>query len=200
MKKLYHIIGTIQGLILRHKLLVILLLFPLFNCSSQTNRTNTSQATWIWYPGDFEVFLNNKISSLRQQRGVTMPPVWPMYHHFSNVCFTKNIELKKKESIELKVEGDYFLKIGNYIQYEKKSNYELPEGKYEISVTILNDATLPSFWLKGNTVFSDSSWVVSCFDTKLQKVGYWNFDNPDSGPSHFKLKTELIKKFHSGKQ
>ena len=175
MKKQYQILYGFPGLYLRHNLLIILLILPLYNCSAQPNRNNKSGPTWIWYPGDFEVFLNNKISSQRQQRGVTMPPVWPLYHHFSNVCFTKNIELQKKESIELRVEGDYFLKIGNYIQYEKKSNYELPEGKYEISITILNDETLPSFWLKGSTVFSDSSWVVSCFDNKLHKCWILEF-------------------------
>lgn len=186
--------NTIKISFLKIRKLFILLIFfiPLIDCSSQTMNIN-QKATWIWYPGDFEIFLNNKISSQRQQRGVTMPLVWPMYHHFSNVCFKKNIDLQAEETVELKLQGDYFLQIDYDIQYVKKSSYVIPKGKHELLITILNDESLPCFWLKGKTVFSDSAWVVTAFDKKFRKVGYWNFDNPDTNPSEYKLKRSLIK-------
>jgi hypothetical protein len=28
------------------------------------------QATWIWYPGDFEIWLGNKMQNRRTERGV----------------------------------------------------------------------------------------------------------------------------------
>lgn len=34
------------------------------------------EATWIWYPGDFEVWLSTKVEMRRQERGVIMPPFW----------------------------------------------------------------------------------------------------------------------------
>lgn len=149
-------------------------------------------ALWIWYPGDFEIYLSNKIHTQRQQRGVIMPPVWPMYAPFPNISFKKVIDLNKEETIRLKVDGDYFFKIGNYIQYEKKESYLLPKGKYEISVTIYNGKTLPSFWLQGSTIFSDSSWTVTCFDKRYLPVGYWNLNNPEVPPSKFKLERTPI--------
>ena len=36
----------------------------------------TSKATWIWYPGDYEIWLGNKMNNRRTERGAFFPPFW----------------------------------------------------------------------------------------------------------------------------
>ncbi len=150
------------------------------------------QAYWIWYPGDFEIWLSNKILGLRQQRGVIMPPIWPLYHHYNNVKFRRWVSLDRAEKVKIAVEGQYVYKIGPYIQYENTKEFLLPKGDYEISITILNYNSLPTFWLEGETVFSDTSWEVTFFDGKYTKAGAWYFYMSDEPPSKFALKKSPI--------
>ena len=35
-----------------------------------------NKATWIWYPGDFEVWLGNRFNNRRTERGAMFPPFY----------------------------------------------------------------------------------------------------------------------------
>ena len=52
------------------------------------------QATWIWYPGDFEVWLGNIFNNRRTERGAMFPPFWKQDSHWPTVEFTKTVELE----------------------------------------------------------------------------------------------------------
>ena len=32
--------------------------------------------TWIWYPGDYEIWLGNQMNNRRTERGAFFPPFW----------------------------------------------------------------------------------------------------------------------------
>jgi hypothetical protein len=38
-------------------------------------------ATWIWYPGDFEIWLSNRMQVQCVERDVAWPPFWRLYSH-----------------------------------------------------------------------------------------------------------------------
>src|SRR4051812_7313292 len=46
-------------------------------------------ATWIWYPGDFEVWLGNKMQNRRTERGSFLPPFWKLDNHYVLMDFHK---------------------------------------------------------------------------------------------------------------
>ena len=38
--------------------------------------SESRQSTWIWYPGDFEIWLGNRFNNRRTERGAMFPPFW----------------------------------------------------------------------------------------------------------------------------
>src|SRR5881296_681872 len=66
-----------------------------------------AQATWIWYPGDFEIWLGNNMQNRRTERGSFFPPFWKMDNHYVLMDFHKDVVLAEPEQIEVLVEGKY---------------------------------------------------------------------------------------------
>src|SRR5438105_853331 len=69
------------------------------------------QATWIWYPGDFEIWLGNKMQNRRTERGSFFPPFWRLDNHYVLMDFHKVFDLASPEDVELFVEGKYNVKL-----------------------------------------------------------------------------------------
>ena len=63
------------------------------------------KATWIWYPGDYDIWLGNKMQNRRTERGTFFPPFWKMDSHYVLVEFSKKFDLETEETVSLKVEG-----------------------------------------------------------------------------------------------
>ncbi len=60
----------------RFSIFKILVLFAaIFSCSLVLAQEKTKEATWIWYPGDFEVWLSNKMQVRRTEREAVFPPL-----------------------------------------------------------------------------------------------------------------------------
>ena len=64
----------------------------------------TAQATWIWYPGDFEIWLANNMQNRRTERGSFFPPFWKLDGHYVLMDFHKDVELTEPEEIDVFVE------------------------------------------------------------------------------------------------
>ncbi len=60
------------------------LLCVLFGFAFQANAQ-----TWIWYPGDFEINLANKMQNRRTDRNTFFPPFWKMDSHYVLIDFHK---------------------------------------------------------------------------------------------------------------
>lgn len=163
-----------------------------------------SKATWIWYPGDFEVWLSNDMQNRRTERGTFFPPFWRQDSHYVLIDFHKVFDLKEAEEVEIRAEGQYNVKLdGKMISgYPKKIT--IPAGKHKLNLKVHNQQQVPSIYVKGKTVASDSSWLVTFEDkewidetgkasdqsgTTWLQAGSWNFDQPDLPPSKFKLNT-----------
>jgi len=52
-------------------------------------QAKAQQATWIWYPGDFEIALSNQMQNRRTERGAFSPVFWKMDTHYNLVLFAK---------------------------------------------------------------------------------------------------------------
>lgn len=158
--------------------------------------------TWIWYPGDYEIWLGNKMNNRRTERGAFFPPFWKTDSHFVVVEFSKQIDLAQPEVIELAVEGTFNIKLDGKLQFGMPAQFTLPAGKHNLNIKVWNQSTPPALFVNGKTMKSDSSWRVTYEDKEwidesgkasdtsatvyLDAEG-WNFNSKEQRPSLYQL-------------
>jgi hypothetical protein len=69
------------------------------------------KATWIWYPGDYEIWLSNQMQNRRTDRGTFFPVFWKVDNHFVLMDFHKKFELKEAEEVIFMRRGQYNVKL-----------------------------------------------------------------------------------------
>lgn len=161
-----------------------------------------ARATWIWYPGDYEIWLANNMQNRRTERGSFFPPFWKLDNHYVLMDFHKDVELAEPEQIDVIVEGNYILKLDGKGFEGTPQQVTIPAGKHRINVKVFSRDNVPAIYVKGKTIASDSSWLVTFEDkewidetgktsdvsaTVWLKAGSWNFNDPAQRPSTFKL-------------
>ena len=160
--------------------------------------------TWIWYPGDFEIWLGNIFNNRRTERGAMFPPFWKQDSHYVTVEFSKTFALDHEETITIATEGQYNFAIDGKLQFPAKE-YTIPAGKHKLNIKVWNQATPPALFIDGDVIHTDSSWLAT-YEDKLWidengvahgsgiyvPAASWNFDAIDTPPSQFHLeRTEL---------
>lgn len=173
-------------------LLAILYLAP-FASSSQT---------WIWYPGDFEISLANKVQNRRTEKGTFFPVFWKMDNHYVLMDFHKVFDVSVPEKLRIHVEGEYNVKLDGKPFEGSPTEIDVPAGRHKINIKVFNQAEVPAIFVAGQTIKSDTSWLVTFEDkewidetgktsdisaTRWLKAGAWNFNRPDERPSRFML-------------
>ncbi|HWJ25868.1 MAG TPA: hypothetical protein VNS32_04955, partial [Flavisolibacter sp.] len=160
------------------------------------------KATWIWYPGDYEVWLGNKMQNRRTERNSFLPPFWKLDSHYPLIDFHKDFNLTQAEDVVLFVEGKFNVKIDGKAIPGNPLKITVPAGKHKLSLKVFNQENVPSIFVKGKTIVSDSSWLLTFEDkewidqsgkasdqsgTKWMNAGFWNFNTPEQRPSLFRL-------------
>lgn len=74
--------------------------------------SSTFAQTWIWYPGDYEIWLGNQMNNRRTERGAFFPPFWKTDSHYVVVEFSKVLNLSEPEEVFIAAEGTYNVKAG----------------------------------------------------------------------------------------
>lgn len=163
---------------------------------------NTQAQTWIWYPGDFEINLSNKVQNRRTERGTFFPVFWKMDNHYVLMDFHKVFDVPAAEMVNIAVEGEYNVKLDGKAYEGSPKQIVVPAGKHKINIKVFNQAHVPAIFVKGKTIFSDSTWLVTFEDkewidetgktsdisaTEWLKAGSWNFNSPTQLPSQFTL-------------
>ena len=67
------------------------------SANKQNPASTPQQATWIWYPGDFEVWLGNIFNNRRTERGAMFPPFWKQDSHYVTVEFSKAFDVPEDD-------------------------------------------------------------------------------------------------------
>ncbi len=162
--------------------------------------------SWIWYPGDYEIWLGNEMNNRRTERGAFFPHFWKMDSHYVLVEFSKKIDLATAEEIEISVEGKFNIKLDGKLQFGMPTKFTLPAGKHSLNIKVWNQATPPAIFVKGKTVNSDASWKVTYEDKEwidesgkasdtsatiyMDAATSDSFKSADTPPSKYKLPTE----------
>ena len=163
----------------------------------------TTKATWIWYPGDFEIWLGNIFNNRRTERGAMFPPFWKQDSHYVTVEFSKAFSLDREETISIAAEGQYNLALDGKLQFGMPKTFTIPAGDHKLNLKVWNQATPPALFVDGATIHSDSSWLAT-YEDKLWidengvahgsgiyvPAASWHFDAIDTPPSSFHLECE----------
>ncbi|MDN3669550.1 alpha-rhamnosidase [Echinicola jeungdonensis] len=183
-------------------LLMGLLFFSSYNANAQEK---DPKATWIWYPGDYEIWLSNKMQARRTERGAFLPPLWRYYSPYALVTFRKDFELPEEDKVAIHTEGDFKLQIDGKLVHGRPESITIPAGKHSMVIKIYNQERVPAVFIKGKHLQTDESWKVTFEDkewidetgkasdqsgTNWEAVGTWNFNTPEDLPSEFQLATK----------
>ncbi|MGM9698291.1 MAG: amylo-alpha-1,6-glucosidase [Prevotella sp.] len=149
--------------------------------------------TWIWFPGDMDLWTGNRINNLRTEGGGMWPAFWRADSHWQSVEYSKTVELEEDEEVEIAVEGQYSVKIDKWFLFGMPNKITIPKGKHTVRIAATNIASPPALWANGNTVKSDRTWTVSNYaeaerpDTWFDMDGSPMFDTKDKLPSQYRL-------------
>ena len=173
-----------------------------FLCVLCASVVQTQAQTWIWYPGDFEISLANKVQSRRTERGTFFPVFWKMDNHYVLMDFHKVFDVPAPETVDIYVEGEYNVKLDGKAFEGSPKRITVPAGKHKINIKVFNQANVPAIYVKGKSIVSDASWLVTFEDkewidetgktsdisaTKWLNAGSWNFNSASQLPSQFTL-------------
>jgi len=184
---------------------ILILVWTIFLLGAHcTNTFAQNKATWIWYPGDFEVWLSNQMQNRRTERGTFFPPFWRIDSPYPLIDFHRIFDLKEAEDVTIDAEGQYNVKLDGKMIEGYPKTIHIPAGKHKINIKVYSQQAIPTIYVKGRTVVSDSTWLVTNEDkewidesgkasdqsgTTWLQAGSWNFDTPTNKPSQFKLAT-----------
>ncbi|MCR5151911.1 MAG: alpha-rhamnosidase [Prevotella sp.] len=161
-------------------------------------------AQWIWYPGDFEVWLGNIFNNRRTERGAMFPPFWKQDSHWVTVEFSTKVCLEKPEKITIAAEGRYNFALDGRLQFGMPKTYDIPAGEHSLNFKVWNQVTPPALYVEGDTIHSGPDGWLATYEDKIWidengvahgsgiyvTPGYWKFHNIDYRPSCFHLEHE----------
>lgn len=158
-----------------------------------TEEKGKSPSKWIWYPGDFEVWLHTDVGGRRQERGQPYPPFWRVDSPYGVIHFDKTYEIAEPESIRVFADGRYHVRIDGKVIYDfDHMNLVLPAGKHHLRFLVENYKTFPSLLVQGKNIFTDDSWQVTNQNQIFYNAASGNFNHPEFPPSTFHLEYSPI--------
>jgi hypothetical protein len=131
-----------------------------------------------------------------------------MDNHYVLIDFHKTFDLAQEEEIQIKAEGSYNVKLDSKLVPGYPGKLTIPAGKHKINIKVYCQEKIPAIYVKGKTISSDSSWLVTYEDkewidesgkvsdqsgTKWLNAAGWNFNDPQSPPSTFQLQMMPLK-------
>lgn len=122
-----------------------------------------ANAQWIWYPGDYEIFLGGKTAFRRTRRNIIFPPSWRIDRPFMCANFYKDINLESDTELFIKSTGQIQVTIPQSVYPIppcKKDTYLLPAGSYTVYISVFSPDKLPALYVDG-AIKSGSDWSVS---------------------------------------
>ena len=162
-----------------------------------------NKATWIWYPGDFEIWLGNIFNNRRTERGAMFPPFWKQDSHYVTVEFSRKVELEQEEMITIACEGQFNLMLDGKLQFGQPRTFTIPQGKHKLNLKVWNQSTPPALFIEGKTIHTDATWLAT-YEDKIWidengvahgsgiyvPAASWNFNSMETPPSSYHLITK----------
>ena len=147
--------------------------------------TFSQTAEWIWYPGDYEVWLHRNLSLKRNELGAVSPTFWRLDSHYGSVVFSKRVNLAAPEKVRVSSTGKYSIRLDMKFFADTTTVFEVSAGEHDLVIFVVNYDELPALYVEGATISSDSSWNVSNGNSKYYHAAQNDFTNQSRSPLQF---------------
>jgi len=148
-----------------------------------------SQATWIWFPGDFEIWLHREVSIRREERGSVYPPFYRLDSPYASVKFRCLYTIPQEEEVTITAQGRYNVMLDGRMVPSDTGKLLLPAGTHTFIVSVVHEAGLPALFVEGTAIASNRSWSVTHGNWNWTTPGAWNFRTAEERPSLYRLFT-----------
>ena len=150
-------------------------------------------ARWLWYPGDFELYHALKQNFSRVERGYGWPAFWKSAGFRNRVTFERTYELNEATAFTVyAVQSAVGYVAVNGVKYPFNKAITAGKGKARVCVHIGCIAHVPSIYVDGDVIRSDSSWTVHDYDTEPVKAASNRyFTNKERDPSEWEYSEKL---------
>ena len=115
---------------------------------------------WIWYPGDFEKWLQEQVLMRRDFRRVIQPPFWRLDSCYHKIRFSCPYSSASAQKVTIHTSAEIaagVLGIANVIEPNEDGTYTLPPGKGRFFVDAYQPEGLPAILVEGGLV-SGRGW------------------------------------------
>lgn len=145
------------------------------------------QALWIWFPGEFEMFLGLRMWSTRYERQTIMLPNWRVETTYPNIAFRKEWNFQQETTLHIRTDGEKAVMLDEQFVQHVDEELTVPAGRHMLVITVFNRDTFPALYIQSDSLVTDASWEVTCFEGEWKQAASWNFSDPTLPPSTFTL-------------
>lgn len=130
---------------------------------------------WICYPGEYEIFLSEKVHARRFQRDFPVVPFWKTDSPWHNVRFHKKFHLDAPTRLHFYAEGRisvFFLRphkdVFDVYSYDFKGYMDVPAGEHDMEIWVYNPDGLPCLKIDSDSLITDETFEVG-FDQMIEE-------------------------------
>ncbi len=118
-----------------------------------------SQAKWIWYNGDFELYHSMKLHTRREEYGFSLPPFWHMSAPYPNCSFGKVYHSDEVDTLRMITPHKSYITIDG-ARFPANTDITVPAGDHNVRVVMLAVDGFPTFYINSRYLVTDESWVA----------------------------------------
>lgn len=119
-----------------------------------------SQAKWIWYLGDYELYHCIKLHSRRIEYGAEYPAFWSFSTPYPLVEFTKTFRAPADGSLRAHFQGSGFVMLDGVI-YPENTEITFCAGQHTVMLRVMNYGGLASAYIDSPFLVTDESWTAT---------------------------------------
>ncbi len=129
-----------------------------------------SQAKWIWYQGDFEIYHHMLLSCRRQEKGCDYPCQWHISRPEVSASFRREFTADRDGEIRVVTRSKGMVRFGGRLLPVNKT-IPVPAGEHKISVELYDIEKFPACFIDSPVLVTDERWTAECFDRRPLPVG-----------------------------
>ncbi|MCQ2430774.1 MAG: alpha-rhamnosidase [Clostridia bacterium] len=144
-----------------------------------------SQAKWIWYNGDFELYHSMKLHTRREEFGCEYPPMWALSAPYPNVRFRKEFHADEWFDFTVVTPHKAYAVVDGQ-RFPVNQAIHCGPGDHGILVVILATEGFPTIFIDSPCLVTDETWTCDRLAGDFIPVGAAPaYTSPDDDPRRF---------------
>lgn len=151
----------------------------------------TTQAVWLWYPGDFEIHQGMLQNFKREERGMGWPAYWYIDDCNRNVNFKREYQLTAPTTFTVTAKGTGYVDV-NGTKHRLGQPIDCAAGATTVQVFVGSVKGLPAIYVDGDVIKSDQGWLASNFVTALPAGHDPLYTKPTQDPNVLEYQVQAV--------